>query len=217
MILCDIGNTTYHFKKYKKDFKISIKDDLTKLIKLKGEMYFISVNSKATKKLLDKFPYAIDLETMITFNTQYVGLGLDRKIVCSTINNGIVVDVGSAVTVDIMKNNKHKGGFILPGIGAYKKIYPKISKKLSFKFENDINLAKIPLNTSSAISYAILSSIVLPILKVYSDYNLPIYITGGDSKQILHCFKDIDIRYDKDLIFKSMKRIIKRDKEENKC
>ena len=49
LILCDIGNTTFHFlingkhKKYFLDEKIPVFDD---------EVYYISVNEKASKKLL---------------------------------------------------------------------------------------------------------------------------------------------------------------------
>ena len=115
-----------------------------------------------------------------------------------------------------MKKGKHKGGFILPGIGAYKKIYPQISKKLSFQFSNNINLDKMPLITNDAINYAILNSVVLPILKVYKKYKLPIYFTGGDSTKILTYFINSDTKYEKDLIFKSMTKIIKKNKRNKK-
>jgi type III pantothenate kinase len=219
MILCDIGNTTFHFKNYKKDFKIGVNKSLKDLPKLSGNLYFISVNEKATKKLVIEYPNAINIKDIIAFDTPYIGMGTDRQVVCSYIKNGIIIDMGSAVTVDIMKVGKHKGGFILPGIGAYLKIYPRISKKLSFKFKNDINLDKIPLTTNDAINYAILNSIVLPILKIYKQYNIPLYFTGGDCKRILQYFESTDIVYEKDLIFKSMKSIIKKQKkkEENRC
>ena len=216
MILCDIGNTTFHFKTKKNDFKISIKENLKSLSNYKNQIYFISVNDKATKKLLKKYPKAINLKDMIIFNTKYIGMGIDRKVVCSYINNAILVDIGSAITVDVMKKSKHKGGFILPGIRAYTKIYPQISKKLSFQFSNNINLDKIPLRTNDAINYAILNSIVAPILKVSREYKLPIYFTGEDSKLILKYFKNFDIKYEKDLIFKSMTKIIKNNKHKKR-
>jgi len=216
MILCDIGNTTFHFKTSKKNFKIKTNADISELKDYKAPLYFVSVNEKATAKLLKKYPRAIDLRDIIKFKTSYIGLGIDRQIVCNYIEHGIVVDMGSAITVDAMKNKKHLGGFILPGIDAYKRIYPQISKKLSFKFKNDINLDKIPLNTSDAINYAILDSIVLPILKIYRNYNLPLYFTGGNCQLLLKYFENK--KYEKDLVFKSMKKIIKKHiKKENRC
>ena len=217
MILCDIGNTTFHFKNKKINFKIGVKNSLENIEDFKGKVYFISVNKDATMKLLKRFPDSVNIKDLINFNTRYDGMGIDRQVVCSYIKNGIIVDSGSAITVDIMKNDIHNGGFILPGIGAYKKIYPQISKKLSFKFENDINLDKMPLTTNDAINYAIFSSIILPILKVYKKYKLPIYFTGGDSKKLLRYFINSDTKYEKDLIFKSMTKIIKKNKKENRC
>lgn len=208
MILCDIGNTTYHIKTKKKTFKIGVNEPLDALKKYKGQIYFISVNKKATKKLLKEFPKAIDLSTHIDFETAYSGMGVDRIVACKYVKNGIIVDIGSAITVDIMKKWKHKGGFILPGINAYKRIYPEISKKLSFKFKTDINLDKIPLKTNDAINYSILHSIIAPIKNIYSTNKIPIYFTGEDSKLILSYFKDIPNSYKKNLIFKSMKKII---------
>jgi len=208
MILCDIGNTTYHFKTKNSSFKIALGDSLEKIKGIKGKIYFISVNKKATKKLLKEFPNAINLEEYIDFETSYDGMGIDRKIVCKYIKNGIIVDIGSAITVDIMKKGKHYGGFILPGINAYKRIYPQISKKLTFKFKTDINLDKIPLKTNDAINYSILNSIIAPIKNIYKKSKVPIYFTGEDSKLILSYFEKIPNIYKKNLIFNSMKKVI---------
>jgi len=208
MILCDIGNTTYHIKTKSKTFKIGVEQPIKALKRYKGQIYFISVNKKASKKLLKEFPKAIDLAPHIEFETAYNGMGIDRKVACKYVKNGIMVDIGSAITVDIMKKGKHKGGFILPGINAYKRIYPEISKNLSFKFKTDINLDKIPLKTNDAINYSILHAIIAPIKNIYKSNKVPIYFTGEDSKLILSYFKDIPNSYKKNLIFKSMKKII---------
>jgi len=213
MILCDIGNTTYHFKKDKNSFKIGVDESLEKLPYYK-KIYFISVNQKATKIFLKKYPYAINLEDFIKFETAYEGMGIDRKIVCHHIKDGIIVDLGSAITVDIMKKGKHKGGFILPGIESYKSIYPNISKKLSFDFEKDTNLDKIPLSTNDAINYAILSAITLPIMAEYKKYKTKIYFTGGDRNLLKNYFVTIKTKYKKNMIFNSMKKIIQ-DIEDN--
>ncbi len=208
MILCDIGNTTFHFKMKNKDFKIGVNEPLVKIKKVKEQIYFLSVNKKATKKLLKNFPSAIDISCYINFETTYKGMGVDRQIICKYKENGILVDVGSAITVDIMKKGEHLGGFILPGIGAYKRIYPNISKKLAFKFDTDINLDKIPLLTNDAINYSILNSIIAPIKNIYKKYKTPIYFTGEDSKLLLSYFDNIPHKYKKNLIFNSMKKVI---------
>ena len=201
MILCDIGNTTFHFfinnkhKKYFVDEKIPVFDD---------EIYYISVNEKATKKLLKNNPEAKNIEDIMNFQTSYKGLGKDRAVACSFYDNVVIVDAGSAITVDIMENAIHQGGFILLGMRSFISSYPKISKKLKFSFKKDINLDKIPLQTKDAIQYAMLKSIMLPIKEVSLNKN--IIFTGGDGEVLSKYFENSV--YKKDLIFENMKRII---------
>ena len=201
LILCDIGNTTYHFlvrdkhKKYFLDEKVPVFDE---------EIYFVSVNEKATKRLLKKNPHAKNINKLLNFQTSYQGLGIDRAVACSFQDNCVIVDAGSAITVDIMEEGVHKGGFILLGIRRFMKSYPKISKKLNFEFEKEINLDKIPLRTKDAIQYAMLKSIILPIKEVSLNKN--IIFTGGDGEVLSKYFENSV--YKKDLIFENMKRII---------
>lgn len=201
MILCDIGNTTYHFlvngkhKKYFLDEKVPKFDE---------ELYFVSVNEKGTKRLLKKNPQAKNIKDILKFETIYQGLGIDRAVACSFQQNAVIVDAGSAITVDIMENGVHKGGFILLGLRRFMKSYPKISKKLKFDFEKNINLDKIPLQTKDAITYAMMKSIILPIKEVSLNKN--IIFTGGDGELLSNYFENS--QYKKDLIFENMKRMI---------
>ena len=201
LILCDIGNTTYHFlvrdkhKKYFLDEKVPVFDE---------EIYFVSVNEKATKRLLKKNPHAKNINKLLNFQTSYQGLGIDRAVACSFQDNCVIVDAGSAITVDVMEESKHIGGFILLGLRRFMKSYPKISKKLKFEFEKEINLDKIPLRTKDAIQYAMLKSIILPIKEVSLNKN--IIFTGGDGEVLSKYFENSV--YKKDLIFENMKRII---------
>ena len=201
MILCDIGNTTFHFlingkhKKYFLDEKIP---------KFEDELYFVSVNKSATKKLKKTNPQAKNIKKLMNFKTNYVGLGIDRAIASYFEKDSIIVDAGSAITVDIIQKGNHMGGFIMPGIRAFIKTYPKISKKLKFEFEKNINLDKIPLQTKDAIQYAMMKSIILPIKEVSLNKN--IIFTGGDGKLLSKYFENSI--YKKDLIFENMKRMI---------
>ena len=208
MTLCDIGNTTFAFLYKDKKLKFAVNCNHKKLPTIKDKIYFISVNNKATKKLLKKYPKAQNIEKYLNFKTSYKGMGIDRKVACTNIKNGIIIDIGSAITVDIMKNGKHKGGFILPGINKLINFYPQISPKLNFNFEKKVNLDKMPLCTNDAISYAILKSVIQPIKDIEKKYNLTIYFTGEDAKYIIKNFKNK--KYKKNLIFNNMKQIIKK-------
>lgn len=208
MILCDIGNTTFHFFDTKKETSQRIfLDEAIPSLYAKKKIYYISVNNKATKKLKSSCKKSIDLSKYLSFETQYTGMGIDRKVACSLYENAIIVDSGSAITVDVMQNAQHLGGFILPGLRALKEFYPRISKKLEIQFDKKVNLEHLPQNTRSAISYAVLQSIVLPIQNEMKKYeNLPCIITGGDGKFLSKLIPNSE--YKKHLLFESMKEII---------
>lgn len=201
MILCDIGNTTYHFlingvhKKYLLDENLPFFDE---------PIYFISVNDKATLKLQNSYKNCINLEGFLDFKTEYKGMGIDRKVVCLEVEDAIIVDAGSAITVDIMENFVHQGGFILPGISNFINSYKKISVKLDYEINTKVNLDTIPLCTQDAISYSILKSIILPIKEISK--NRKIIFTGGDGEFLSKYFDNCI--YKDDLIFKNMEGII---------
>lgn len=201
MILCDVGNTMYHFLVNNKEYKYFLNEQ----IPLFGEkLYYISVNEPALSKLKIIYDETIDLEPYITFQTTYVGMGLDRKVACLGFNNAVIVDAGSAITVDIMQEGIHQGGFILPGLKKSLDLYPDISSKLQWDFNVKVNLDTIPLNTQDAISYAILKSILTPIEQIAQ--GKPIIFTGGDGELLSQFIPDST--YKKNLLFDHMKKII---------
>lgn len=201
MVLCDIGNTTFHFLVNGKEYRYFLHENLPRF---EDKVFFISVNETATLKLKHTYDEIIDLEPYIKFETIYQGMGLDRKVACLGFENAIIVDAGSAITVDVMENSEHKGGFILPGIKKLHENYPEISSKLDYDINLKVNLDTIPLNTQDAISYAILKSILAPIQDVACDK--PIVFTGGDGELLSqHIQGSI---YRKNLLFENMEGII---------
>lgn len=209
MTLCDIGNSTYHFYLSNgSQFKISINDELNQL-NITEPIYFISVNELAKKQFLKTFPKSINLQNYLKFKSTYSStLGLDRAIACFESSNSIIIDFGSAITVDVMKNDTHLGGFILPGFKKLQTIYPEISEKLIFQYQNNLPLNTLPKNTNQAITYAINSMIIEPIKKIQSNYNLNLLITGEDGKTFLQYFENAS--YEPNLIFNNMQKIITR-------
>ena len=209
MILCDIGNTTFHFLIGTDEFKIGVDESLEieYLDNTSDEVYFISVNEKATNVFLQKFPNAIDLKSKVRFDTTYAStLGIDRIVACKLFDDGIIIDFGSAITVDIMENKKHLGGYILPGIESLKMTYPQISSKLQFEFKTNGDLDRLPQNTDEAISFAISKMIVSFIEDIQKRYNKKLFFTGETAKTFLGYFKNYE--WQERLIFTSMKKII---------
>jgi len=198
MLFCDIGNTTYSFFDEKTIYKKSV--DSFKPSSITTKVYYISVNEKVTQKL-KKLENWIDLESCISRDNYYNTMGIDRIFLCESLQNGVVVDAGSAITVDIVKDGKFLGGFIYPGIQKMKQTYKNISKKLDFNFNFNLNLSTIPKNSQDAISYGYLKGFYIEV----NSYNLPIILTGGDAKYFKKIFTNATV--DESLIFKAMKKI----------
>jgi len=199
LVLVDIGNTNIHVYENGKIY------DLKYSVPFNDEVFYISVNKKKEKEFLKYNPNAINLAKYVKFDTIYENLGIDRIMACKSIEDGIVVDAGSAITIDIMQNNIHLGGVIMPGIAALKKAYATISDVLDIDF-GEINFNKLPQNTQEAITYGGLGSIIVMIN--FLKKNKKVYFTGGDGKFLN---KYIDGVYIKDLVFRGMLKTIKED------
>lgn len=204
MILCDIGNTTASFWEDGKITKFSISQ--FKSYKPTQKVYFISVNDKLNKKLKDE--NFVNLEPLVE-RSSYKGLGIDRAMACYTIKTGLVVDAGSAITLDIVSNGIHLGGVILPGLNASLEAYENISPRLKIHLNSQINLDSLPQQTTDAISYGIIKPIVLLIKEMANGEQ--IYFTGGDGAFFDRFFENSI--YSKDLVFLGMKKIIEENKE----
>jgi type III pantothenate kinase len=197
LILCDIGNTNIHLLKDGK-FATEKSDNFLQLC-FEDKVYYICVNDALHPALKERKNF-IDLENFIKFETLYKGMGIDRICVCKYIHDGVVVDAGSAITVDIMSDGRHEGGFILPGIKAYEKIYALISPRLDFEINRSVLLDTLPANTKDAVSFAVLKSVVLTIKNAAGGKK--IYFTGGDGEYFSSFFKNGI--FDKMLVFKTL-------------
>ncbi|EAJ5681883.1 type III pantothenate kinase [Campylobacter lari] len=201
MLLCDIGNTTASFLNEQKFHSMSIEQFLQ--YEPTQKVFYINVNPNLEQRLKQN-PLFINLAPYFNFDTIYDNLGVDRIAACYTIEDGVVVDAGSAITVDIISNSIHLGGFILPGIESYKKSFSNISSRLKYELNTQINFDAFPQRTVDALSYGVFKSIYLLIKD--SAYGKKLYFTGGDG-QFLANFFDYAI-YDKFLIFRGMKKAV---------
>ena len=191
MVLVDIGNTNFHIWQ---NGKI---EHLKKIKRFDEKIYYISVNSEKEKELLKLNPEAVNLKDYVKFDTDYKGLGIDRIMACKSIIDGVVVDAGSAITIDVMEKGVHKGGIITLGLYAFKHAFGKISEVLKYEY-GKIN-KKLPLNTSEALNYGSIGAVICLIEKVAEDKE--IFLTGGDGKFLSEIVKG---RYIEDLVFQGM-------------
>jgi len=197
MILADIGNTNIHIWENGRMYNIQ------KIPKFDSKVYFISVNDEKKSKFLKKNPHAVNLERFVDFDTSYTSLGIDRIMACKSVDNGIVVDAGSAVTIDVMHNGIHLGGVIMPGIYAFREAFGKISKKLDMEF-CELDFFKLPQTTQEALTFGSIGAIVMMIERFKK--NKKVFFTGGDGKYLA---RYVDGIYIKDLVFRGMIKTIK--------
>ena len=59
---------------------------------------------KKLKNSLKKILMQKNLANFIDFKTSYIGLGVDRAVACYFEENAVVIDAGSAITVDIIED-----------------------------------------------------------------------------------------------------------------
>jgi len=198
MFLCDIGNTSYHFLKDEKDYK----EDVNSFdpAQIKEKIYYICVNQKV-KKILKDLSNWIDLSQKIYMSSYYETMGVDRIVASMAVTDGVIVDAGSAITVDVVKDGKFIGGFIYPGKNSMRKTYKDISSALNYEFNFDLDLKTLPKNSVDAISYGFLKTLQSEVLS----HNMPIILTGGDAKEFKKIF--VDAKVDENLIFSGMKKL----------
>jgi len=205
--LVDIGNRYAHLYDGQKVIDL----EYNKLLKnyKDTKLYYINVNPTLKSKL-EKIKNWINLEPYIKLNGAYKGMGIDRQTLLLSKDDGIYIDAGSAITIDVKIDNKFVGGTILPGVWRVKKCYKEISSKLEISNINRININKLPNSTTiDSISYGIIAPIVALVEKINTN-SLPIYCCGGDGELISSYLNG---EFDNLLIFKGMQKVIK----ESKC
>ncbi|MBU0721124.1 type III pantothenate kinase [bacterium] len=201
MLLCDIGNTSYHFLDDTKEYKKSVHSFNPG--EIKERVFYICVNPHA-KNILKQYENWIDLSRHVEPTHYYKTMGVDRIFACEAIGEGIIIDAGSAITVDLVKGGIFGGGFIYPGIKAMSETYRNISPALDYSFNFELDLDKMPKNSQDAISYGYLKTLFSEVMS----HNMDIFLTGGDAKKFAQIFPHATI--DEMLIFKGMKKIMKK-------
>ncbi len=202
MYLCDVGNSNVHF--FHEGRQWNIAPQKLQAFSTDEPVFYISVNKSVSDPLKSRKNF-IDLTPYFEFDTIYQGMGIDRIAACYTIKNGIIIDAGSAITVDIMSNGLHLGGYILPGLAASMEAYKKISPALDVHLNPSVALDALPQKTSDAVNYGILKPILMMLENTCREKN--IYFTGGDGKFFSRFFKHSI--YDKMLIFRGMQKALK--------
>jgi len=203
MLLCDIGNTTLHFFDGARDYRVAAEG--FDPVSVAEPVAYISVNA-ALQPLLDACGNWLNLEAFIDRSVYYETMGIDRIMACEAVDEGVVVDAGSAVTVDVVRGGRFEGGFIYPGVRSMADAYARLSPRLAYDFNFELDLDKMPKNSRDAISYGYLRTLQGEVMR----HEGPLLLTGGDADLFAGIFPSA--RVDPLLLFAGMKKIL-----ENRC
>ncbi len=202
MLLADIGNTNFHIYNGKTVEHLLYNDAIEKY--REQNLFFISVKHQLSSEI-EQIKTWENISSLVHIEGDYETMGVDRRAICLSHKNGVFVDAGSAITVDIVENGVYQGGFILPGLKAYLESYAAIAPVLKTTLNKELNVDALPLTTKDGISYGIIASIKALIEKHSNGKKL--YFTGGDGKLLSTFFEDAI--YDEMLVFDGMQQAIK--------
>ena len=202
MLLADIGNTHFHIYDGYKVVHLLYADAIEKY--RESQLCYISVKHQLSNEI-SAIQTWTNISSEVHIDGEYETMGVDRKALCLSHRNGLFVDAGSAITVDVVEEGVYRGGYIFPGIKAMLKSYGEISPVLAAELEKKIDLSQLPLTTKEQISYGIIASIKA-LIERHSDAK-PLYFTGGDGKFLSAFFEGAV--YDESLVFRGMREALK--------
>ena len=165
--------------------------------KLKSKIHFI--NKQKINFIVDK---RVDLEQV----------GSDRVINVLSVNNlynsfknYLIIDLGTATTIDVVINNQYSGGVILPGLKAsYSNLIDLASGIKGINFKKNSNL--IGRNTQDALLAGFNTGYKLMIESYINKLNkklkkkFKVIFTGGYANNVLHNNKNFIFRDDLTLL-----------------
>ncbi len=200
MIVADIGNSRIHIMD---DDGAIYHLDIDSAIERFGNksVYYISVNHHISDRIKSLKSW-VDVSDRLVMDGFYDGMGADRKAISLSMGDGIYIDAGSAITIDVVREGRYQGGAIIPGIKRLKESYASISKALSI--EPEYNIDNFPLNTSAQIGYGIIAPIYSLILNIRDKDT--VWISGGDGRVLSQFIEDAV--YDERLVFKGILKSI---------
>lgn len=201
MILCDIGNTSVDVFSDGKRSKFRVEDFDPAIFE--EDVYYVSVNASVNTRIRNLSNWH-DLRECIDWDKYYPTMGIDRIMVCEAVEEGVIVDAGSAITVDVMHEGIYQGGFITLGLRAAQESYARLSPALNVSFNFEVDLAKMAKNTPDALTVGFLA----PLIEKIERLGKPLYITGGDGPLLSHFLCEAIV--DEDLIFTGMKKLIEK-------
>ena len=201
MILCDIGNTSVDLYREGKRTKFRVED--FDPARLQEKVYYVSVN-ESLNECIRNYTNWHDVRELVEWDKYYSSMGIDRIMVCEAVGNGVIIDAGSAITVDVMDNGLYGGGFISLGLRAAEEAYARLSPALDVSFNFEVDLTIMAKNTPDALTVGFLA----PLISKIESLGKPLYLCGGDGRLLSRFLPEAVVV--EDLVFQGMKKLIEK-------
>jgi len=202
VLLADIGNSYFHIYDGTKVEHLLYEEAIRKYHN--KTLCYISVKQQLDAAIEEIASWK-NISSQMKLEGAYETMGVDRQALCHSHDDGVFVDAGSAITVDVMHHGIYMGGFIYPGLKAMLNTYRAISPALETQLNETISLERLPTTTKDGISYGIIASIKA-LIDQHCD-GKKLYFTGGDGKLLSTFFEEAI--YDEMLVFDGMRKVIK--------
>lgn len=224
----DIGNTKTKAAFFVENSIIEQYDDVSidtiQSLNLPFENLIISSVSHSTEEWKKQFQgkFIVELNHLLPlpFKNEYQTpqtLGMDRiasiagaKSIFPT-KNLLVIDAGTCITFDFLKNNAYQGGAIAPGIQMKLKALNNFTAKLPLvPLQKEANL--IGKTTHESILSGVLNGTIAEINYTIEEYkrindNLAVILCGGDAKLLSKSLKNVDL-VENELVLKGLNTIL---------
>lgn len=135
-----------------------------------------------------RFSHKCELPIKVNYRT-FDTLGLDRIAAAvgavANCKDALVVDAGTAVTLDLVAGGEFRGGNISPGLRLRLRSLNKFTSRLPLVNPNG-DTPRLGYDTATAIRSGVVNGIVSEICSTYKDAtekmpNLALLLTGGDA------------------------------------
>jgi len=143
----------------------------------------------------DKFDVRLELAevtdraaSVVCGYRDHTQLGVDRwlALIAAYAKNSdaaIVVDAGSAVTIDIVNAEaEHQGGYIVPGLQLMHKALWQGTDRIKVEAKQNVDISSPGLSTDEAVDKGCLLLLVAMIESLVGKYQARLIVTGGDAQ-----------------------------------
>jgi type III pantothenate kinase len=207
----DAGNTRIKWRVLDGDRVVGRGDQLTELIRQGMPLEIIALNSldrirlscvagqDIVTKLQSQFSGQFDAQIELAEVTENIGsvvcgykdhdqLGIDRwlALLAAYAKNSdavVVVDAGSAVTVDIVSTEAmHLGGYIVPGLQLMHKALWQGTDRIKVEAKRAMEINSPGQTTAEAVDKGCLLVLVAMIESLLARHQARLIITGGDAE-----------------------------------